>query len=150
MNQLSTSLDWVTNRTWESISWVNSIDFTHVHQPRTQGVIDCVCVFFFGRRFRGNTKDHQEILQTLLKFKGSGSHRPNLTHGLLHLAARNGQVRREIRCLFFDPPANFLYKMVGHVPHIKPFFNREFLVFFWMLEPVLYHFTFLDLCTSIL
>ena len=36
-----------------------------------------------------------------------------------------------------DPPANFLYKMVGHVPHIKPFFYREFLVFFWMLQPVL-------------
>ena len=52
--------------------------------------------------------------------------------------------------LDIDPPANFLYKMVEHVPHIKPFFYREFLVFFWMLEPVLYHFTFLDLCTSIL
>ena len=50
----------------------------------------------------------------------------------------------------YNPPANFLYKMVGHVPHIKPFFYREFLVLFWMLEPVLYHFTFLDLCTSIL
>ena len=52
--------------------------------------------------------------------------------------------------MLMDPPANFLYKMVGHVPHIKPFFYREFLVFFWMLEPVLYHFTFLDLGTSIL
>ena len=41
------------------------------------------------------------------------------------------------------PPANFLYKMVVHVPQIKPFFYREFLVFSWMLEPVLYHFTFL-------
>ena len=49
-----------------------------------------------------------------------------------------------------NPPAKFLYKMVGHVPHIKPFFYREFLVFFWMLQPVLYHFTFLDLRTSIL
>jgi len=40
--------------------------------------------------FMAVIQDHQEILQTLLKFKGS--HRPNLTHGLLHLAARNGQV----------------------------------------------------------
>ena len=38
---------------------------------------------------------------------------------------------------FPHPPANFLYKMVGHVPHIKPFFYREFLVFFWMLQPIL-------------
>ena len=51
---------------------------------------------------------------------------------------------------YLHPPANFLYKMGVHVPQIKPFFYREFLVFFWMLQPVLYHFTFLDLRTSIL
>ncbi len=55
MNQLSTSLDWVTNRTWESISWVNSIDFT-VHQPRSQGVIVFFFFFFFGRTFRGTLR----------------------------------------------------------------------------------------------
>ena len=40
---------------------------------------------------------------------------------------------------FGDPPANFLYRMVVHVPQIKPFFYREFLSIFWMLQPVLYH-----------
>ena len=49
-----------------------------------------------------------------------------------------------------NPPANFLYRMVVHVPQIKPFVYREFLAISWIPEPVLYHFTFLDLRTSIL
>ena len=33
-------------------------------------------------------------------------------------------VKMEKIRLFRYPPANFLYKMVEHVPHIKPFFYR--------------------------
>ena len=49
-----------------------------------------------------------------------------------------------------NPPANFLYRMVVHVPQIKPFFYREFLAISWIPEPVLYHFTFLDPWVGIL
>lgn len=33
---------------------------------------------------------------------------------------------------FFDPLANFLYQMVEHAPHIKPFFYRELWMISWM------------------
>ena len=54
------------------------------------------------------------------------------------------------RCLKRNPPANFLYKMVGHVPHIKPFFIDNFwcsfgccnlystILLFWTCAPAFY------------
>ena len=49
-----------------------------------------------------------------------------------------------------DPPANFLCKMVVPAPQNKAFFYRDFLLIFWIPEPVLYHFTFMELGIGIL
>ena len=52
--------------------------------------------------------------------------------------------------MVIHPPANYLYKMVIPVPRNKPLFYRAFLLISWILEPVPYHFTFLDLGVGIL